>query len=322
MDDYFHSLLEQTYHHVELIIIDDASPDGSWDKIQTYSNDLRKKFSQVKLFRSEVNQGLIPTLRKLQDQLTGDLVCILESDDFYKPNKVEENVRFLAAHPEFGLVHSDLDFLYPDHTETNHWAVLGREIPQGHVFEKLLWDNFIFTCTFCCRSQLFKEFVEYDNYRKKGYITADYPCFLDLSRHTQFGYIDQSLAVYRIVPDSISHPASLEKEFNWRKTYYQTKIDYIEEYGAPPEVKTRAQKQLHKTYYRYGFELNRKDIFLEGYRWLRGNFPGEFGGIADKIRLNSLSNPLFYGFVKRFFWKSSTGQFKSDSISTRNSRYP
>lgn len=298
LDDYFRGLLAQTYKNIELIICDDASTDGSWEKICDYRERLQAELAHVILQRHERNLGLIATMGELKSQIHGGFVCILESDDYYKPEMIAECVNYLKANPDEGAVHGDVDFLYADHIQSNRWGSSDREIARGEIFEALLWENFILSCAFCCRSNLYIKHADYARYAKQGYVTVDYPMFLDLARHTKFGYIDKSLAVYRVVKNSISHPDDLQKRFLWKKAYYQTKLDYIEKYGASKDVVERAERQYHKNLHDYGYEAFCREEFEQGYRWLRTHFSEEYGGLRSRARAFGMKHKSLWKILK------------------------
>jgi glycosyltransferase involved in cell wall biosynthesis len=299
LEDYFQSLLDQSYKNIELIIIDDASIDGSWEMILSFEKRLKLSFPRVFLQHNSTNLGLIPTLDKLKQHINGEFVAILESDDYYKPGMLASCVDFLLRNPDIGAVHSDVDFLYPDRIDQDHWASLGRTIRQGEIFEHLLIDNFILTCTFCCRSDLFLEHADFNKYIQRGYLTADYPLFLDLARHTNFGYIDRSLAVYRVVRNSISHPDDLTRQLSWKEAYYRIKLDNILDYGASSSVRHRAEKQYHRTLLESGYYSFQPDKFIDAYRWLSLNYPGEFKRLPYRVRNIAMHSRLIWNFLRQ-----------------------
>src|SRR5919201_6392430 len=102
-----------------------------------------------------------------------------------------------------------------------HWETIGRKIPTGYVFEELLADNFVMTCAFCGRSDLFRQHVTLGEYVARGYLALDYAACLDLSRHTPFGYIDHSLARYRVLPNSACHSTNPARMLDLQQRYRQ-----------------------------------------------------------------------------------------------------
>ncbi len=230
-DDYFGSLLAQTYRDLEIILIDDGSTDDSWPKIVEYGERLRRAFPRVVLQRQE-NAGGSTTMDRLVAQATGEFFCILESDDYYHPTKIEKNVEYLLAHPEAGLVHSDADFVYPDRVESGHWGRMHAQIPTGWVHEALLQKgNYITTCSVCCRTELIRQNVSFHRYWLQGFLMGDYPLYLDLSRLAPFGYIPEPLVCYRVQAESVSHARDPKKLFLFNKSYQEIRLRYLAEWA-------------------------------------------------------------------------------------------
>jgi alpha-1,3-rhamnosyltransferase len=286
LPDYFTGLLAQTYRNLELIVIDDCSTDASWDVMQHYRPQCEAAFARVVLLRNERNLGLIGTMARLQEHITGEFVSPLESDDVFYPTKLEANVAYLREHPEMGAVHSDIDFLLPDGTlEQARWKSRDRHIASGEVYESLLFDNCILTCAFMCRADLFRQYADYSRYAASGYHTADYPLFLDLARHTRIGYLDQVLALYRVVPGSISHPGDPVQALRWKAAYYQVKMDAMTRYGEPSaDVRDRALWQYYRALFDLGFAAGSDAEFWRGYDWLRAHHPVEAGRWGNRVR--------------------------------------
>src|SRR5207302_799473 len=116
-------------------------------------------------------------------------------------------------------------------------------------------DCFITTCTACCRADILKAHVDFRRYASKGYLMSDYPMWLDLSRHTRFGYIDKPLACYRVLPESACHSADPKKIHRFWRSYMQVKWDYMVQF--PPSVETAklVAKEYWKDLFAWGYEL-------------------------------------------------------------------
>ena len=83
--DAIESVLGQTYKNIEYIIIDGKSTDGTVEVIKSYDNKISK-------FISESDKGLYDAMNKGIKLSTGDVVGILNSDDFYINEFVIERV--------------------------------------------------------------------------------------------------------------------------------------------------------------------------------------------------------------------------------------
>ena len=77
------SVLAQTYHNWELIIIDDGSTDNTRDVVRSYNDNRIKYFYQENRGRSAArNYGI--------DISKGDYISFLDDDDYYLENFLEE----------------------------------------------------------------------------------------------------------------------------------------------------------------------------------------------------------------------------------------
>lgn len=96
------SVVSQTYKNYELIIIDDASSDQSKDLIIDFINNHPEIPSRFMCH--DTNRGGVITLNSLIENANGEYIALINSDDVWLPNKLEQQVRFLDAHPEVGAV--------------------------------------------------------------------------------------------------------------------------------------------------------------------------------------------------------------------------
>lgn len=92
------ALLGQSVPPLELLLIDDASTDGSGPILERLAKDPR-----VRLIRHERNQGVFATLMEGLRLAKGDYVFPNAADDLYLPGIFEKSLDLLAAHPEAGF---------------------------------------------------------------------------------------------------------------------------------------------------------------------------------------------------------------------------
>jgi len=95
------SVLGQDYPDLEYMVVDGASTDGSPDIIRKYANRLA-------WWVSEKDHGQGEAINKGFQRATGEIVGWLNSDDLYQPGAIAAAVEAFAAHPEAGLVFSDV----------------------------------------------------------------------------------------------------------------------------------------------------------------------------------------------------------------------
>ncbi|NPV86762.1 MAG: glycosyltransferase [Anaerolineae bacterium] len=98
------SVLEQDYPHIEYLIVDGASTDGSVEIIQRYAERLA-------WWTSQPDRGQTDAINKGFAHAKGEIFAWLNSDDTYKPGCVAEAVKYLQEHPDVGMVYGDADFI-------------------------------------------------------------------------------------------------------------------------------------------------------------------------------------------------------------------
>jgi glycosyltransferase involved in cell wall biosynthesis len=92
------SVLSQSYQNFELIIVDDCSQDDSVSVIRSFSDP------RITLLVNEKNLGAPATSERAKALCRGKYFCSLDSDDYFHPDKLREQVSFLEAHPDVDVV--------------------------------------------------------------------------------------------------------------------------------------------------------------------------------------------------------------------------
>jgi glycosyltransferase len=116
IEDTIKSVLGQTYSDIEYIIIDGGSTDGTMDIVDKYKDKIAK-------IVSEKDGGIFDAFNKGIKLATGDVIGILNSDDFYADNSVVKNVveKFMSSGTD--TVYGDLVYVDPIETSKvrRHW---------------------------------------------------------------------------------------------------------------------------------------------------------------------------------------------------------
>lgn len=114
--DCINSVYLQTYPNIEHIIVDGKSSDNTLDLIHSVPN-------RVKLVISELDRGIYDAMNKGISAATGEIIAILNSDDFYADKFVIEKVVSKFNDSNCDCVFGNLDFISPKNNNKiiRHW---------------------------------------------------------------------------------------------------------------------------------------------------------------------------------------------------------
>ena len=101
LSDAVHSALQQEDVDVDVIIVDDASPDDSL----AVAHRLAGKDPRVRVLANEVNRGAVATFNRGLAAATGEFLVRLDADDLLTPGSLQRAVAVMQRFPRVGLVY-------------------------------------------------------------------------------------------------------------------------------------------------------------------------------------------------------------------------
>lgn len=104
------SVFEQTYSNLEIVFVNDCTPDNSISIIQHLLLDYPHRISQVKILNQDRNRGVSAARRRGLDMISGDYCIQFDSDDYVGPTMIEELVN-VALKEEADVVISDYNLV-------------------------------------------------------------------------------------------------------------------------------------------------------------------------------------------------------------------
>ena len=218
-------LNQKTNFGFEIIIIDDASTDHSYEIIQEYQNKFPEK---VRTFRNEVNLGITRTWKKVCQEAKGQYIARCDSDDFWTdPLKLQKQVDMLDAstdslwsNTEFDMVDLDGNLIQKD--------AFANTLPLIDSYEEMLvMKGMTMASTWLVDTALMQ-----DVSAQISDTAADdtFELQLELFKRTKISFLSDSTTVYRMNLGSDSKPMTLETAERRFTGILDSQIKYLNKY--------------------------------------------------------------------------------------------
>ncbi len=191
------SLISQTSHNFEYIIIDGGSTDGTIELIRSYEILFLNNAIPF-IWKSEKDEGIYEAMNKGISLSCGTLIALLNSDDWYNPDTIENIIGAYQKHSDIGVFHGIVKFWKNNIIHTLHGAS----------------ENFIESGSFPPHLTCFIKKSVYDMiglYDLKYPIASDYDMLLRIKKMgVKFFLIEKVLANFSLHGVSSSRPLSLD----------------------------------------------------------------------------------------------------------------
>jgi len=202
------SIIDQTYENIELLIINDGSPDNTHDKIMELYDKCKKRFKRFEYINRE-NKGLVVSLNELKELANGYYITGCASDDFYTKDRVEQQVKALEEHQDYGMCYGRMlsidkkSNIIPSKYTTKYNK-------SGYLFNDLLFRNFITASTVMMKKSVLDDIGGFDT----RYKIEDHPLWLKIAKKYKIYYLDKDLVYYRDHDNNLSKNTSFMIEEN------------------------------------------------------------------------------------------------------------
>lgn len=110
ISDCLRSVYAQTYPQLEVVLVNDVTPDDSMEQAAPWIQKLQEKF-EVKIISHSVNKGLSAARNTGMKEATGDWIYFLDSDDEITPDCIELMVTEAEKHPDVDFVIGNVKFV-------------------------------------------------------------------------------------------------------------------------------------------------------------------------------------------------------------------
>jgi glycosyltransferase involved in cell wall biosynthesis len=192
------SIANQTFDDLELVIVDDCSTDGTVERIESW---LGNREVNARLVVNARNLGLCASRNVALRHCRGDLVSVVDADDYYEPERIERQYR------SWHELESRTAVVFGNSRDVD---VHGREIrvaypsgappAEGRIFDRLIAGNFMTTPTVLARRSALEEVGGYD----EALFYDDYDMWLRLADRYEFRFVPGVVVNIRVVPNSMT----------------------------------------------------------------------------------------------------------------------
>jgi glycosyltransferase involved in cell wall biosynthesis len=208
LGDAIRSVLGQTFRDFELLVIDDASNDGSPATLAAFGDP------RLRVVRNEENLGLTRSLNVGLALTESEYVARLDADDLSLPGRLERQVAFLDAHPEAGVVAAQgipIDVRGRRLFRVGWWHREWRRPRDGAALD---WYR-MFDTPFIHSSVMFRRALvrdELGGYDESFLLSQDAELWMRAARRVRLANLDTPLVAMRISPSSLTaDPARRER---------------------------------------------------------------------------------------------------------------
>jgi len=285
------SALGQTYSNFELIVCDDGSKDDSCQIVERYA----RRDPRIRLIRKE-NGGVSSALNAAYRESKGEIVCLLDADDRFMPEKLEMVVSAFRSHQDSGFLGHRM-FLIDAGGRRHGLRPLFAEHPSGWYGPFVVrYGDFppglAFGSGICVRREISDLIFPLPDRFRSG---ADGAIILLASLMTPIIGIDSPLAEYRCHGNNVTNTAqitvdSLEKDLALHKMNCELRTEYL--------------RRVHPRLGEVSPEFDKNIAVLVG-TYIRERLQTR-GGAVDAYR-NLVNAESFLGLhpALRWFWRSS-----------------
>ena len=234
------SICDQTYPELELVLIDDGSPDDTFGVASRFLESRRGRFRRVHLERHE-NRGVSANSNACIEACRGEWVHLIGSDDRLYREKVARIQSAVAewALPDLALVHTDTDTIDASGT-VRPVRKADRNAPPGPdraAYRWLFHRNLISNPSIALRRDVFLSIGGFDPLLP----LEDIDCWLRLSTRYAIARVPEVLASYRKHPEN-----SLRQRQKMLGAFFLTYAKFLETNpGLIPEQEVKRHFRWH-----------------------------------------------------------------------------
>lgn len=194
----FESIRDQTFRDYEVLITDDGSNDNTLEICKKYANE----HPEMRILSASIRHAGVAAARNdAIARAKGEFVSFLDSDDRWKPEKLERVAALISSDPQADLIYHDVMMVTPS---GQSWKEISGPPPPDPYRHLLLENNILATTSVTVRRSRLSTTGGFDC-NPDFEICEDYELWVRLARsRARFAYIPEILAEINRVDGSLS----------------------------------------------------------------------------------------------------------------------
>ena len=228
LEECLDSVINQTYSNLEIILIDDESP----DQCPVICDEYALKDNRIKVIHKK-NGGAGSARNAGLKICTGEYICFVDSDDYVYPNYVEKLVSE-AVRQKAEIIVSNFDYLYQNKKKTEKELMKTNEFSSAEYLEEFLIN---WHCSLIWNKIFKKDILKSLFFVEGRRIDDEFFTYQAVIKAKKIVQIEDCLYVYRMRKSSVmnSSVSRYEKMLEDQVDYFTERYDKVTE--KYPELK-------------------------------------------------------------------------------------
>jgi len=216
------SVISQTYQDLEILVLNDASTDGTEAVIQTFADP------RIKYLKFDENRGTVAAINQMAATGTGDFYVSLAADDVLEPNAIEKMLAEFKNDPWLEFVATQTDFIDAEGKpfEADHpfkHILKASNKPREVWLQQLYYGNQYFGVGMYRRQVL----LDVGGWEASHGVLTDYEMYLRLLQRENIKVIEENLTHTRI-HDGNKSLLSVEEGRKLKQRYHDARLPYYQ----------------------------------------------------------------------------------------------
>jgi len=283
------SVLAQTHRNVEVIVVNDGSPDNTDEVMAPYLSDTRVRYIK------QENAGQAVAKNRGIQEATGEFIAFLDADDAWEATKLESQIR-LFARPDVGVTFTMMDFMDEGGKRIPYTVTELSRPRRGRVTKELFVDNFVPFSASMVRRKCFEVVGMMDASLR---MAIDWDLWLRMSVHYEFDFVEEPLLLYRI-----GHAGQMSRNYFVRARDQMTIMNRFVSSNPAAIPLPLLRWTMAYSYCNRGFHaravngMESMKYYSNALRWRWHHWPA-YKGLAKLLAYKALQATNLLGLVRR-----------------------